>query len=142
MRNRSSRIAMTLPSRSTVSFSRSANISQSCFSGSGWSGSEAVSHDSLSATVPLQRLLHDGQSYRFISLFRHIGFEDLTLVVHRTPNSPSSFTYISSRCQRQCRKPFIYETRRRLISPANIGPNRFRQKRTVSWQMSIPSSTS
>ena len=28
--------------------------------------------------------------------------------------------------------------RRFLISAANIGPNRFHQKRTVSWQISIP----
>ena len=28
--------------------------------------------------------------------------------------------------------------RRFLISPANIGPNRFHQSRTVSWQMSMP----
>jgi hypothetical protein len=30
--------------------------------------------------------------------------------------------------------------RRFLISTANIGPNRFHQDRTVSWQMSIPRS--
>ena len=34
----------------------------------------------------------------------------------------------------------ILLTRRRLISPANIGPNRFHHIRTVSWQMSIPRS--
>jgi len=33
-------------------------------------------------------------------------------------------------------------TRFRRISAANIGPNRFHQKRTVSWQMSIPRSAS
>ena len=33
-------------------------------------------------------------------------------------------------------------TRFRRISAANIGPNLFHQKRTVSWQMSIPRSAS
>ena len=33
-------------------------------------------------------------------------------------------------------------TRFRRISAANIGPNRFHQKRTVSWQRSIPRSAS
>ena len=33
-------------------------------------------------------------------------------------------------------------TRRFRISEANIGPNRFHQKRTVSWQMSMPRSCS
>src|SRR3546814_2239374 len=32
--------------------------------------------------------------------------------------------------------------RRFLISAANIGPNRFHQNRTVSWQMSMPRSNS
>ena len=32
--------------------------------------------------------------------------------------------------------------RRFLISAANIGPNRFHQYRTVSWQMSMPRSDS
>gem|GEM_PF-3447350 len=51
-----------------------------------------------------------------------------------------SFTNISSKCQRQCRKPRIRNTRWRRISPANIGPNLFHQNRTVSWQRSIPRS--
>jgi hypothetical protein len=33
-------------------------------------------------------------------------------------------------------------TRFLRISPANIGPNRFHQSRTVSWQMSMPRSNS
>ena len=33
-------------------------------------------------------------------------------------------------------------TRFRRISAANIGPKRFHQKRTVSWQMSIPRAAS
>ena len=54
--------------------------------------------------------------------------------------SPFSLTYISSRCQRQCRNPRIRLTRCRRMSPANIGPNRFHHSLTVSWQMSIPRS--
>ena len=53
-----------------------------------------------------------------------------------------SFTYISSRCQRHCRKPRMRETRCRRMSPENSGPNRFHQCRTVSWHRSIPRSNS
>ncbi len=52
------------------------------------------------------------------------------------------FTTISSRCQRQWVKDRIASPRRLRISAANIGPNRFHQNRTVSWQMSIPRSAS
>ena len=50
-------------------------------------------------------------------------------------------TNTSSRCHRrfdQLRRA----TRRRLISPANSGPKRFHQNLTVSWQTSMPRSTS
>ena len=44
-------------------------------------------------------------------------------------------------CQRQREYEWFW-TRRLRISAANIGPNRFHQKRTVSWQISIPRSNS
>jgi hypothetical protein len=34
--------------------------------------------------------------------------------------------------------PSLEVTRWRRISPANVGPNRFHQNLTVSWQVSIP----
>lgn len=39
--------------------------------------------------------------------------------------SPFSFTYISSRYHRQCRKTRVRLTRRQQMSPADIGPNLF-----------------
>src|SRR5690606_28835864 len=51
------------------------------------------------------------------------------------------FTKTSSRCQRH-RLERMPWTRRLRISPANIGPNRCHQNRTVSWLMSMPRSCS
>ena len=53
-----------------------------------------------------------------------------------------NITYISSRCQRQCRKPRMRLTRWRRMSAANIGPSLFHYSPTVSWQMSMPRSNS
>ena len=98
----------------------------------------------------LQRLAKKLQCRPFVPLFRNIALQYLTLMVDSAPEimrlaidvryAALRVTNISSRCQRQCRKPFILEARCRRMSEANNGPNLFHQNRTVSWQMSIPRS--
>ena len=113
-------------------------------------GSKPVGDDRCGPTMPLQSLLQKRQCCRFISLFGDIGLQNLALVVHSAPQvmtlainvgfAALRVTNTSSTCQRQWRNPRIRDTRCRRISDANIGPNRFHQNRTVSWQMSMPRS--
>jgi len=97
-------------------------------------------NDCLGLAMAFQRLLQEAQSCRFIPLLRDIAFRHFAFVIDRPPQvvplavDPGAGT--SSRCQRQCRKPRFRNTRCRLISDANIGPNRFQQNRTVSWHRS------
>ena len=48
-------------------------------------GPESLGHDGTRLAVPLQGILQKLQSRCFIALFRHKGFEDLALVINRTP---------------------------------------------------------
>ena len=59
----------------------------------------------------------------------------------RRSRRPLMRTNTSSRCHRQFDQ-LRRATRRRLVSPANSGPKRFHQNLTVSWQTSMPRSTS
>ena len=115
-------------------------------------GSQTVSDHGFDPAVTLQCLLQKHKSRSFVPFFGDVGFQDFALVIHGSPQvmplavdvgyATLRDTNTSSRCHRQCRKPRIREQRRRRISAANIGPNRFHQNRTVSWQMSMPRSNS
>jgi hypothetical protein len=48
-------------------------------------GSQAVGDDHRWFSVPLQRLLHEGQSRGFVPFLRDVAFEDLALVIDRAP---------------------------------------------------------
>jgi hypothetical protein len=73
---------------------------------------------------------------------------DVLVFAHSQPHrlvsavSPLILTNISSRCHCQCWNCRMRAMRRRRISAAKIGPNRFHQKRTLSWLTSMPRSCS
>ena len=48
-------------------------------------GPEAVSDDGFGAAVALQCPLHEGESRRFVTFLRDIGFQDFAFVINGTP---------------------------------------------------------
>ena len=102
--------------------------------------------------MALQRLLHEVKCGLFITGFCDKALEDFAFVINRAPEvvrlavdvgfAALRVTYISSRCHRQWVTPRIRLTRCRRMSLANIGPKRFHQNLTVSWQRSMPRSNS
>ena len=108
-------------------------------------GAQPVGGDRFGRAVTLECLLYEGQRCLLVARPADKALQDLTFLIDRTLQvtiSPFSFTYTSSRCQRQWRNPRMRLTRLRRTSPANIGRNLFHHSRTVSWQMSIPRSNS
>ena len=82
--------------------------------------------------MPLQRLLHEGQRRLLVPGLRDVAFENLTIVVDRSPEVDHLAVQLHVHLV-QVPAPVAEAplTRCRRISPANIGPNLFHHVRTV-----------
>ena len=104
-------------------------------------GSQAVGCYYNGRSMAFQRLPQECQSRSFVALFRTVALENLALAIDRAPQAmPLAIALYEHRIKMPApvTKARMRDTRSRRISDANIGPNRFHQSRTVSWQISMP----
>jgi hypothetical protein len=77
--------------------------------------------------VALQRLLHEPERDRLVAGLRNAALQHLAFLVGPLARakfiSPFSFTYSSSKCQREWRNPDRRLSSWRRMSPANVGPS-------------------
>ena len=102
--------------------------------------------------MAFQRALREAERGVLVAGPGDVTLQDLAFLVDRAPQADHlaikvgfavlRVTYISSRCQRHCRKPRMRETHFRRMSPVHSGPNRFHHIRTVSRKISTPHSNS
>jgi len=104
-------------------------------------GSQSVGDDCLGPAMALQGFLQKRHSRSFVPLSRHVALKNLTFVID---GAPKVMLLPVDLYEHLVEVPApVTDSAHRLHSLASdIGPNRFHQNLTVSWQMSIPRSNS
>lgn len=95
--------------------------------------------------MALEGLAHEGEGGSLGPRVGDVAFQNLAFMAHRAPEVDHLAVQLHvhlAEMPAQCLKPRMRLTRCRRMSVANIGPKRFHQSRTVSWQTSIPRSKS
>src|SRR5277367_5495757 len=100
-----------------------------------------VRDDAFRSAIFLHDALEKLQRRGLVPLRGDHGLQNFALVIDGTPEMAELAVDLHEdliQMPPPLMKPRIWATRLFSISPANIGPNRFHQNRTVSWLMSIP----